>query len=99
MDTQNTQETKYLSIINGPSADLLVDAFRYSYSKEVRIRPSFVFYDLNDKKTIMMLERIVSIEYEDGSGDSYNVTAIVGDGIMKFYYNARLRKGCIPVTL
>ena len=87
MNTQN------LSIVSGPSVALLNDAFRYAYSKEARIKPTITVKDIRGAKYKIVLERIVGMMYEDGSGHSFIITAYANGVLVKFYYNAEKRIG------
>lgn len=78
----NTQERKF-DIVNGPSRDQLIDAFKYAYSKQTQVPVKFrivLIYtepgdDPNRAHLIMLVDDflIASLQHEDSSGYSFNV--------------------------
>lgn len=104
------------NIENGPNLDKLVDAFKYAYDDSTKVTISFMIRNkpLTDAKTTNDLasceiDRICSIEHEDGSGQSFNIQGLVkrvsiGDPRstltnlrFRAYYNTRSRKGYIEL--
>ena len=105
----NQKKENYYDIVNGPNKDALFDACKYACVKDVSIPISF---DVTAGYTmpkdhpgcayiIMPTSdfRIISIENEDGSGESFNLHGYVKrSGIQcrfKAYYNTKHRKGSI----
>ena len=79
----NTNTKKGYDIVNGPSRESLVDAFKYAYDKQSRVNVAFhvaVGYtgkpgDPTTGYVRMHIKdiRIARIEHEDGSGTSFNL--------------------------
>lgn len=102
--------TKYFTIIDGPNKDLLFDAVKYAYSQQVRVNTNFTISidpKLANVCFIKKMRRIVGVEHEDGSGDSFNIHGYVlvclfGKDVearFRAYYNTRTRKGTFSVVL
>ena len=102
------------NIVNGPSRDTLIDAFKYAYSRdgivsakfEIALKPPANHLKIRSKDFI-----ITEIQHEDGSGHSFNIggfckadmNPLVGIKTYKnysftAYYNAKTRKGLITLT-
>ena len=78
----NTKELSF-EVMDGPSKDRLIDAFKYAYDKEARVPVEFSVargytapkdnpgcaYVVLDAKDF----RILSLQHEDGSGHSFNI--------------------------
>lgn len=117
MNTKN--ETRY-DIVNGPNRDALFDNCKYAMDKGINIPVEFdvAFGYTKPKddpgcvyiKMAVSNVRIVAIEHEDGSGNSFNLRGLcsanlkpigpngpVAKRAYKFeaYYNAKTRKGTI----
>ena len=76
--------TLRFNIISGPSADRLIDAFKYAYGENhVRAKFTITGKGANELKTendIMDCSlRIQSLEHEDGSGHSFNMKGAIED--------------------
>lgn len=124
MDTKMNEavEKKCYDIIAGPNRDALFDACKYAFSKSVKFsigfsiamgytmpkddpRCAYIALDITDVK-------ICSIEHEDGSGDSFNLSGFCMADLessgkinksfkpYKFdaYYNAKKREGHIAFS-
>lgn len=114
----NAKKERYYDIITGPNKDALFDACKYACNDEARIPISFTVAfgyttpvgDPGCAFIPMYVKdfRIVGIENEDGSGDSFNLRgdckadlkSFHGTATYKYYrfrayYNARRRSGCI----
>lgn len=71
-------EKKEFQIMNGPSADRLIDAFKYAYDETVKLPVLFVVaLRLIDARSFVQMKverfRITYIQHEDGSNHSFNV--------------------------
>lgn len=80
----NTKMYQFYPIINGPSLDRMFDACKYAYSiSEVRIDFSVrigktVSSESDPSRSLDVLAmtsdwKVVAIEHEDGSGESFNL--------------------------
>ena len=83
----STKRTESLEIKDGPSLNLLIDAFKYAYDPVVKIPIKFsiaMVYPYNlplphkpgDKEIpleMVSVEQIVSLEHESGNSYSYNL--------------------------
>ncbi len=69
-------------VVKGPSRDLIIDAFKYAYEKDVDLHPDFSIVQFyvghptdNSKRMATYMPaknfRITGIEHEDGSGESW----------------------------
>lgn len=94
------------NIEGGPSADRLIDSFKYAYSKEVKVPVSFtVVREKGDHKyaiSEVTSAHIATMAHEDGSGHSFNLTGycqIPSGETKKFlaYYNTKTRKGTMSI--
>lgn len=76
-------EGKSFDVVNGPSKDRLIDAFKYAYSKQTQISVKFSVVlsytapkdDPSCVRLIMLIDdfHIVSLQHENGSGHSFIV--------------------------
>ncbi len=96
------------SIVDGPNRDKLFDSFKYHYDDEI-ITVCFtviVGYTMSpdDPRAASVRKEveatISSLEYEDGSGDKFNLagqcTGVVERGsAFKAFYDSKRRKGHI----
>lgn len=98
------------NIEGGPSADRLIDSFKYTYSQDVKVPVTFTVTRIKNENehTYDIAEitdvRIVTIAHESGSGQSFNLTGYCKlpsstSLRMKFmaYYNAKTRKGILTI--
>ena len=99
----------YYDIVSGPNKDALFDSCKYACIKGASIPINFdvaLGYSLpkNDPKCCYFMMdvrdfKIMGIENEDGSGESFNIHGYVKkDGAQlrfKAYYNTKHRKGVI----
>ena len=103
MDTKKD----YLNIVNGPSAMSIYLNFMLWEELTAGKNVFDLEFDLEDGRE-MIVSRIMSIEHEDGSGTSFNITAetTIVDGLGKvraidtqkeFYYSAKTRKGVVNI--
>ena len=74
--------TKVYQIVNGPSKDRLIDAFKYAYDKKSEIPLDFhvVLRQESERSFVLMKTeefRILSLQHEDGSGVSFNIVGYV----------------------
>ena len=110
----NTRKDLY-DIIGGPNRDLLFDACKYAYDKSVSVLVEFsvvVGYtkpkDDPGRANIMMRMadvKVVGIQHEDGSGDSFNIVGYCRADVdilgkmypyrFEAYYNVKTRSGSI----
>lgn len=107
-------------IVSGPSKDRLVDAFKYAYDDTTSIPVSFVISlrQISENHFVEMCVddfRITSLQHEDGSGRSFNVSGYCSASFVepqselhkpimyhcrfKAYYNAATRKGTIKFDI
>ena len=104
MDTKKA-EKQYVEIVNGPSALAIYLNFML-WEELTRGENSLdLEFELeNDRK--MMVSRIITLQHEDGTGSSFNISAEITlmdrfgnvrliDTNRKFYYSAKSRKGTI----
>lgn len=119
MDTKNKKRRQF-EIIDGPNKDALFDACKYAYNSDSTIAIDFtvaIGYTMPkshpDCACVPMSitdVRIVGIEHEDGSGESFNLEGyckadpdssgrINPTASYKFtaYYDARKRRGGITL--
>lgn len=122
MNTKKTEtKEKYYDIVSGPNKDMLFDACKYAYSKTAKLTVEFavaIGYTMPNNHPgcayiAMSITdiKIVSIEHEDGSGESFNLrgyckadlNSLGGSNVtyksyrFKAYYNSKNRKGCITL--
>jgi hypothetical protein len=120
MNTKKTEtEEKYYEIMDGPSKDMLFDACRYAYNRAANLTVNFsvaIGYTMPRKHPnccyiAMPIThvRIVGIEYEDGSGERFNLHGYCMADLNSFvkrdvdykpyrfkaYYNSKKREGRI----
>lgn len=105
----NQKKEKYYDIVNGPNKDTLFDACKYACIKGANIP---LFFDVAAGYTmpkghpgcaniIMPTSdfKIIGIENEDGSGESFNLHGYVKRSgtqyRFKAYYNTKRREGSI----
>ncbi len=96
------------TIVNGPSRDGLIDAFKYAYDEANRHICRFTLENEAGKTEveakIIEIERVTKIAHEDGSGYSFLFTCYYGTANSKLhikangYYNARSRRGWLQPT-
>lgn len=111
----NTNKTEYYDIVAGPNKDALFDACKYAHSKAAKIPIDFevvLGYTLppNEPGSAYIPMDITDIsitciEYEDNSGESFNLNGnccadpdFTGGSKpyrFKAYYNSKKRKGRI----
>ena len=115
----NTEKKKYYEIVAGPNKDALFDACKYACSKTARVGIEFVIpigYTMpKDNPGCAYIAmaitdvRIIGIEHEDGSGESFNLHGYCKCDLKSFgrknvcyrpyrfkaYYNAKNRRGHI----
>ena len=105
----NQKKEKYYDIVNGPNKDALFDACKYACVKGANIPVSFDVvkgYTMpkNDPGCAYIIMattdfRIIGIENEDGSGESFNLHGYVKRSgtqyRFKAYYNTKRREGVI----
>ena len=103
----------YYDIVNGPNKDVLFDACKYACVKNTFIPVSFdvaLGYTMPKSdpgctyiKMDLTQFKIMGIENEDGSGESFNLHGYVrSNGAQlrfKAYYNTKRRKGKIRFFL
>ena len=119
MNTKRNETERTFDIVAGPNRDMLFDACKYAYDKMVRIPIDFVVaigYTMPKHHpgcayVPMYISdiKVVGIEHEDGSGESFNLhgyckadlNSLGGNNVtyksyrFKAYYNSKNRKGCI----
>lgn len=101
----------FFQIVDGPSVGQLIDAFKYAYNVENPILAIFclkeVTADGQQPKTLTTSNakakiRIVSLQYEDGSGKSFNLEGYIqfqeGTIIAKGYYHAGKHTGFLTLN-
>ena len=109
MDTNKVWE-----ITNGPSKDMLCDAFKYAYDREYPIKVVFYYvFGLTApedhpgaaqiRKSVLV--RVTSLEHENGSGTSLNISGYVEEDESKWaakdctrfkaYFDTVRRRGTI----
>ena len=125
MNAKKTEvRERVYDIVAGPGKDLLFDACKYAYSKNARIPVEFtvaIAYTMPPSDSgcayiLMALTgiRICGVEYEDGSGESFNLHGFCradldslsgskDDAVFKpyrfeAYYNTKRREGTISFT-
>ena len=86
---------KEFEIVNGPSKDLLCDAFKYAYNKAARITIEFSIaagYTMPPEHPSSAYVPakiggfiISSLEHEDGSGESFNIRGYCKADIAKLF--------------
>lgn len=95
-----------LSIQNGPSRSRLIDAFKYAYDREGDVELFFNVVDVSQRVRRINIDKIISLEHEDGSGYCYNVEGYCDainwapfneDKVYSFsaYYDAKAGEGCM----
>lgn len=103
--------TTRFDIVNGPSRETLIDAFKYAFDKTTKVKLKFsvalgytpdhsLYFPMNIGEI-----KILGIEHEDGSGESFNIkgTCVANTAEhepakpRKFEacYSAKTRKGSI----
>lgn len=102
----DTKKNKVYSITAGPNKDSLFDACKYAFENGVKLPIKFTATIDNNINT-SIAARIIMIEHEDGSGESFNLRGHCkadlrdfGLGItescnFKAYYNSKHRNGWI----
>ena len=120
MNTRKTEtRERYYDIVAGPSKDTLFDACKYAYNKNAKVTIDFsvaIGYTMpmdNPGCAYIRMAisdlRVVGIEHEDGSGESFNLHGYCradldsfGGGYVtykpyrfKAYYDTKSRRGCI----
>ena len=122
MNTKKNETERTFDIVAGPNRDMLFDACKYAYDKMVRIPIDFVVaigYTMPKHHpgcayVPMYISdiKVVGIEHEDGSGESFNLhgyckadpDSTVGNAKtctsynFKAYYNTKSRSGCITFS-
>lgn len=115
----NTKKERYYDIISGPNKDALFDACKYACSDSARLDIKFVVPigytmpvdDPGCAYVAMAITdmKIIGIEHEDGSGESFNLHGYCKCDLNSFggkdasyelymfkaYYNAKNRRGHI----
>ena len=101
MSTTDKHVTHTLKVTSGPSTDRLMDAFKYAFSQT----PIPIAFAGNLNGDIIGNENgeyevtVLSIEHEDSSGHSFNVTGTTSGNLSVYgYYNARTRTGSLTFT-
>lgn len=123
MNTNKTEtKEKHYEIVAGPNKDALFDACKYAYSKTAKLTINFAVAightmpknDLECAYIPMAITdfKIVGIEHEDGSGESFNLhgyckadlDSFGGKNVtykpykFKAYYSSRNRTGYITLA-
>ena len=122
MNTKKNENERSFDIVAGPNRDMLFDACKYAYSKSVRIPVDFtvaIGYTMPKHHpgcayVPMFVSdiKIIGIEHEDGSGESFNLRgyckadadSTVGSAAtcklynFKAYYNTKSRSGHIKFS-
>lgn len=111
--------TKVYQVINGPSRDRLVEAFKYAYDEKTEVPVDFgvVFRQVSERSFVLLKTkdfRILSLQHEDGSGQSFNIEGycqvsfldptkyahlVLASRRFKAYYNTATRKGTIKFDI
>lgn len=103
------QKNEYYDIVGGPNKDTLFDACKYACAKGAKIPVNFdVAFGYTRPKScpgcayikMNLTEfKVMGIENEDGSGESFNLHGYVKKGGIqhrfKAYYNTKHRNGVI----
>lgn len=95
-----------VSITNGPSAHELVDGLKYACNKQRPHRPEFSILPADKSASEKRQTVILSLEYGDGSGESFKVKGIlippansnIHAEIFSGYYNAKRRSGTFTIS-
>ena len=102
--------TTRFDVVNGPSRETLIDAFKYTFSKtKVTLKFAVALGYTSDHSLYFPMNigeiKILGIEHEDGSGESFNLKGTcvanaaehdpVSPRNFKASYNTRTRKGTI----
>ena len=92
------KDTRQIKIINGPKVNELIDSFASTYNKGGSKPAEFVV--LMDDIYFILKVGLVSLEYEDGSGERFNLhgRALPGGFSISAYYNAVLKSGAMELT-
>lgn len=78
---------KNYDVTNGPSREMLIDALKYAYAKDVNLHPEFSIIQYyvghptdNSKRMAAYMPaknfRITGMEHEDGSGESWMLKGV-----------------------
>lgn len=122
MNTKRDETVRNFDIVAGPNRDMLFDACKYAYDKMVQIPIDFIVaigYTMPKHHPgcayiPMYISdiKVVSIEHENGSGESFNLRGFCkadpdstfGNAEtctsynFKAYYNTKNRSGCITFS-
>lgn len=122
MNTKRNETVRNFDIVAGPNRDMLFDACKYAHDKMVRIPIDFIVaigYTMPKHHpgcayVPMYISdiKVVNIEHENGSGESFNLRgyckadpdSAFGNAEtctsykFKAYYNTKNRSGCITFS-
>ena len=93
------KDTRQIRIINGPKVNELIDSFASTYNKGGGKPAEFVV--VVDDIYFILKVHIISLEYEDGSGERFNLhgRALPGGFSISAYYNAVTKGGHMELTV
>lgn len=122
MNTKRNETERTFDIVTGPNKDTLFDVCKYACSKTAKLTVDFavaIGYTMPKHHpgcayVPMYISdiKVVGIEHEDGSGESFNLhgyckadlNSLGGNNVtyksyrFKAYYNSKNRKGCITFS-
>ena len=99
-----------IKIKNGPSADRVMDAFKYAYDPllalpirpwfEIELTPASIRpYRSIIRETTDVLATVIGVEYESGLHGMFTLRLEILDGTYMAFYNANTRKGSLTSKL
>jgi hypothetical protein len=87
--------TEKLNIIDGPTADRMIDSFKYTFTRGCAIPVTFRV-NISPKRSQVVTLSIVALSYESGKPGAFNFRASItsgGKGIVNGFYDASDRAG------
>ena len=87
-------------ILNGPSKDQLVDAFKYALTSGSNVEVTFVYRVIETGRSYAVQPRILGIRYEADVADHLVVTMTFPGtpGYAEAFYSTRDRKGQLGMS-
>ena len=79
-------------IIDGPSAEMLANAWLYAFSDEATITPTVTIISNGTTKKVT-IDRVTGLHHKDDSGHHFIVWAHVDEKRKKIFYDSADRKG------
>lgn len=87
--------TEQFNITDGPTADRMVDSFKYTFTRGCTVPVEFRI-TISPRRTQVVTLALTALSYESGKPGAFNFTASItagGKGIVKGFYDATSRAG------